>query len=149
MTDRAAALAKAIEELLPQALHNTIKYANNRVECDHGRLKARLRPMRGLKADHTATVIIAGHAFIQNLRRGHYDLGVDARADHLRCAFCEEFFQRLPPFVASSSQRGFGAFPEAAGDVPGAARDQSEQDRLKALEVVATWPVTARRMLVP
>jgi IS6 family transposase len=26
----------------------------NRVECDHGRLKARLRPMRGLKTDRTA-----------------------------------------------------------------------------------------------
>ena len=86
VTDRAAALANVIEELLPQALHNTTKYANNRVECDHGRLKARLRPMRGLKADHGATVIITGHAFIQNLHRGHYELGVDARADHLRCA---------------------------------------------------------------
>ena len=86
VTDRAAALAKAIDELLPHSLHNTITYANNRVECDHGRLKARLRPMRGLKADHGATVIITGHAFIQNLRRGHYELGVDARADHLRCA---------------------------------------------------------------
>ena len=30
------------------------QYANNRVECDHGRLKARLRPMRGLKTDRTA-----------------------------------------------------------------------------------------------
>jgi IS6 family transposase len=49
-------------------------------------MKARLRPMRGLKTDRTATVIITGHAFIQNLRRGHYELGVDARADHLRCA---------------------------------------------------------------
>ena len=86
VTDRAAPLANVIEELLPQALHNTIKYANNRVECDHGRLKARLRPMRGLKTDRTATVIITGHAFIQNLRRGHYELGVDAIADRLRCA---------------------------------------------------------------
>jgi transposase-like protein len=86
VTDRAAALANVIEELLPQALHNTTKYANNRVECDHGRLKARLRPMRGLKTDRTATVIIKGHAFIQNLRRGHYELGVETRADHLRCA---------------------------------------------------------------
>ncbi len=75
-----------IEELLPQALHNTVKYANNRVECDHGRLKARLRPIRGLKTDRTATVIIQGHALIQNLRRGHYELGVDTRADRLRCA---------------------------------------------------------------
>jgi len=30
--------------------HSTEQYANNRVECDHGRLKARLRPMRGLAA---------------------------------------------------------------------------------------------------
>ena len=86
VTDRAAALVNVIEELLPQVLHNTTEYANNRVECDHGRLKATLRPMRGLKTDRTATVIIAGHAFIQNARRGHYELGIETRADHLRCA---------------------------------------------------------------
>ena len=63
--------------------HNTDQYANNRVECDHGRLKARLRPMRGLKTDRTAQVIISGHAFMQNLRRGHYELGVAARCHHL------------------------------------------------------------------
>jgi DDE domain len=39
-------------------------------------LKARLRPMRGLKQDRSARVIIAGHAFIQNVRRGHYELAV-------------------------------------------------------------------------
>ena len=86
VTDRAAALANVIEDLWPRALDNTVKYANNRVECDHGRLKARLRPMRGLKTDCTARVIIAGHSFIQNLRRGHYELGVEATAHHLRCA---------------------------------------------------------------
>jgi len=59
--------------------HDTTQYANNRVEADHGRLKARLRPMRGLKRDRTASVVIGGHAFMQNLRRGHYELGVDAR----------------------------------------------------------------------
>ncbi|MFG2042981.1 hypothetical protein [Dactylosporangium sp. NPDC048998] len=26
--------------------------------------------------------IIAGHAFIQNLRRGHYELGLDQPAEH-------------------------------------------------------------------
>ena len=56
----------------------TTQYANNRVENGHGRLKARLRPMRGLQTDRTASVIIRGHAFMQNLRRGHYELGVDA-----------------------------------------------------------------------
>jgi len=34
--------------------------------------------MRGLQTDRTAQVVIAGHAFVQNLRRGHYELGVDA-----------------------------------------------------------------------
>jgi hypothetical protein len=34
--------------------------------------------MRGLKRDRTASVIVEGHAFIQNLRRGHYELGIDA-----------------------------------------------------------------------
>jgi IS6 family transposase len=86
ITDRAAALAHVIAELLPDAVHNTDQYANNRVECDHGRLKARLRPMRGLKTDRTASVIIRGHAFMQNLRRGHYELGADARHDQLRIA---------------------------------------------------------------
>ena len=33
--------------------------------------------MRGLKRDRTAKVIVAGHAFVQNLRRGFYDLGID------------------------------------------------------------------------
>ena len=58
VTDRAPALRAAIEGLIPAAFHNTEQYANNRIECDHGRLKARLRPMRGLKRDHTARVII-------------------------------------------------------------------------------------------
>jgi transposase-like protein len=60
-----------IEEVARDAFHNTEQYANNRVECDHGRLRARLRPMRGLKTDRSAPVVIAGHAFMQNVRRGN------------------------------------------------------------------------------
>ena len=78
ITDRAPALARAITELLPAAIHNTTQYANNRVEADHGRLKARLRPMRVRKRDRSAGVVMQGHAFIQNLRRGHYELGIEA-----------------------------------------------------------------------
>jgi hypothetical protein len=33
--------------------------------------------MRGLKTDLGARVVIAGHAFLQNLHRGHYELAVD------------------------------------------------------------------------
>ncbi len=41
--------SRIIEEFVPTAGHVTERYANNRVKADHGRLKARLRPMRGLK----------------------------------------------------------------------------------------------------
>ena len=85
-TDLAAPLLRVVDELLPEVLHDTSQFANNRIECDHGRLKARLRPMRGLRTDRTASVVIRGHAFIQNLRRGHYELGVEARHDRLRVA---------------------------------------------------------------
>jgi IS6 family transposase len=85
-TDLAAPLLRVIDELIPDAIHDTEQYSNNRVENDHGRLKARLRPMRGLRTDRTASVVIRGHAFIQNLRRGHYELGVEARHDQLRLA---------------------------------------------------------------
>ena len=78
IVDRSPALANVVEELLPAALHNTGQYENNRVECDHGQLKARLRPMRGPKTERTASVVIRGHAFIQYLRRGHCELAVDA-----------------------------------------------------------------------
>jgi transposase, IS6 family len=76
VTDQAPVYPVVLEELLPAAWHRTDQYANNRVECDHGRLKARLRPMRGLKQDGSARVILAGHAFVQNVRRAHYELAV-------------------------------------------------------------------------
>ena len=77
-TDQAAAYARVLDELLPAACHVMERYANNPIESDHGRLKARLTPMRGLKRLRSARVISTGHPFIQNLRRGHYELGIDA-----------------------------------------------------------------------
>jgi len=90
ITDRAPTYSVVLDGLLPAAWHRTDRYANNAVEADHGRLKARLRPMRGLKQDHSARVVIAGHAFVQNLRRGHYELAVEAPVNRrLAVAFDE------------------------------------------------------------
>lgn len=82
-TDLAAPLLRVIDEVLYGIVHDTEQYADNRVETDHGRLNARLHPMRGPKRDRTASVVIRGHALIQNLHRGHDELGVNARS-HLR-----------------------------------------------------------------
>jgi transposase-like protein len=64
ITDRYRVYPRVLDEILPAAFHDTEVHANNPLETDHGRLKARLRPMRGLKRDRT-------------LRRGFYDLGTD------------------------------------------------------------------------
>lgn len=76
-TDRAPAYPRVLDELLPAARHVVEQYANNPIECDHGRLKARLRPVRGLKRRRSAEILTARHAFVQNIRRGHFELAVD------------------------------------------------------------------------
>jgi transposase-like protein len=76
-TDRAPVYPRVLDELVAGARHVVEQYANNVVESDHGKLKARLRPMRGLKRLRSARIVVAGHAFVQNLRRGHYDIVAD------------------------------------------------------------------------
>jgi IS6 family transposase len=89
-TDKAGPYLRVLDELVPAAAHVTEQYSNNRIEADHGRLKARLRPMRGLKCFRSAAVIAAGHTFTQNLRRGHYELATDAPPQlRLATAFAE------------------------------------------------------------
>jgi transposase, IS6 family len=89
-TDRAPAYPRVIDEYIPSARHVLERYANNAVEADHARLKARLRPMRGHKRRRSLQVIAAGHAFVQNLRRGHYELTVEPPVqDRVRIAFTE------------------------------------------------------------
>jgi hypothetical protein len=46
--------------------------------------------MRGLRTDRTAQVVIAGLAFVQNLRRGHYELATEtAHPLRIAAAFTE------------------------------------------------------------
>jgi transposase-like protein len=94
-TDRAPAYPRVIEQLIPAACHITEQYANNLVEADHGRLKARLRPMRGMKRLRSAWVISTGHAFVQNLRRGHYELGSDIDRRHRLTAIFTELARAI------------------------------------------------------
>jgi transposase-like protein len=90
VTDAAPVYPAVLDELAPWAWHHVEQHANNRIEADHSQLKQRLRPMRGLRTDRTAQTIIAGHAFMQNLRRGHYELGIDApRGLRVAAAFTE------------------------------------------------------------
>jgi len=79
-----------LDQLWPAAWHHTEQYANNRVEADHAQLKRRLHAMRGIKTMTGLRVLAAGHAFVQNLRRGHYEIATDEPAGRqLAIAFTE------------------------------------------------------------
>ena len=58
--DAAPIYPAVLHDLFPSAWHHIERYANNPIEADHSQLKHRLRPMRGLRTDRTAQVIIAG-----------------------------------------------------------------------------------------
>ena len=109
---------RVLDEFLPAAQHVTCRFANNRVEVDHGRLKARLRPMRGLKRDRSLRVVATGHAFVQNLRRplrtGDRGRGPGSRGGRVRrtrprplidLAFSNFRLPRLARGSASRAQR--------------------------------------------
>jgi transposase-like protein len=50
-TDKAGPYLRVLDDLVPAAAHVTEQYNNNRIEADHGRLKARY----GLCADSNAS----------------------------------------------------------------------------------------------
>jgi len=81
-TGRVPAYPRVPGELVSPALHIVEQYADDPVEADHGRLKARLRPIRGVRRHRSARTIAAGHAFAQNLRRGHHDIAAEAPDHH-------------------------------------------------------------------
>jgi DDE domain len=90
----------AIDELVTAVFHNTDQYGNNRVERHHGRLKARLRPMRGFKRDHTARVIMHGHA----LCRTSDAPTTNGRLPALPCSVYLNFFWFWnTPYIAETS----------------------------------------------
>jgi transposase, IS6 family len=94
-TDKAGPYLRVLDELVQAGAHITEQYSSNRIEADHGRLKARLQPMRGLKRLRSAARIAAGHAFVQNLRRGHYELATEVPPQ----------LRRRAPAEASRAQR--------------------------------------------
>jgi transposase-like protein len=77
ITDRAPTYPRVLDALWPAAWHHTERYANNRIEADHAQLKRRLRPMRGIKTMTGLRTLATGHAFVQNLHRGHYEIAAD------------------------------------------------------------------------
>jgi len=64
--------------------------------------------MHGLKQLRSAQVISAGHAFVQNLRRDHDELGVDIDQRHRLLA---AFTDSLVPSDRASTAENLVCFP--------------------------------------
>jgi transposase-like protein len=81
VTDRAPAYLTVLDDLLEATWHRTERYANNRVEADHGRLKARLGPMRGLKQERSTSSLSVVSCGVEVLELDAGILGREAPVD--------------------------------------------------------------------
>ena len=79
-TDKAPTYGRALSRLkregkCPESLkHQQIKYKNNVIECDHGKLKRIIKPMLGFKSMKTAYASIKGIEVMRALRKGQASL---------------------------------------------------------------------------
>ena len=57
-----------------QTRHRQVKYLNNVIEADHGKLKQLIRPVRGFKTMKTAYATIKGFEVMRALRKGQAEM---------------------------------------------------------------------------
>ena len=75
-TDKAPTYAAALAELKKEGkcpedtVHRQVKYLNNGLEADHGKLKQLIHPVRGFKTLKTAYATIKGFEVMRALRKG-------------------------------------------------------------------------------
>jgi len=79
VTDKLRSYGVAHRELMPDVIHNTARYANNRAEQSHESTRVRERGMRRFKSTKQAQRFLSVHAAVYNL----FNLGRHlVRADH-------------------------------------------------------------------
>lgn len=67
-----------------ETIHRQVKYLNNIVEADHGKLKLLIRPVRGFKTLKTAYATIKGFEVMRTLRKGQvriFNINRDIRGE--------------------------------------------------------------------
>lgn len=81
VTDKLRSYGVAHRELVPDAIHSTQQYENNRAEQSHEATRVRERGMRRFKSVRQAQRFVTAHAAVQNL----FNLGRHhVRAEHYR-----------------------------------------------------------------
>ena len=81
VTDKLRSYGVAHRELMPEVIHDTSQYANNRAEQSHENTRVRERGMRRFKSTGQAQRFLGAHAAVYNL----FNLGRHlVRAEHYR-----------------------------------------------------------------
>jgi putative transposase len=90
VTDKLRSYAVAHRELLPDAIHDTSQYANNRAELSHQQTRFRERGMRKFKSLRQGQRFLSVHSAVQNLfNLGRHLIGAAHYRDLRRVAFAE------------------------------------------------------------
>ena len=97
-TDKNPAYGEAIAELkkegrLPKdTQHRQVKYLNNRLEGDHGKLKRLIRPTLGFQSMKTAYATIKGFEVMRMFKKGQFTAWIEAICGGNEARFIHRLF---------------------------------------------------------
>ena len=97
-TDRNPAYGEAIAELKKEGLlpketqHRQVKYLNNRLEGDHGKLKRLIKPTLGFQSMKTAYATLKGFEVMRMFKKGQFKLWIEAVGGGTEASFVNRLF---------------------------------------------------------
>jgi transposase, IS6 family len=97
-TDKNPAYGEAIAELKKEGLlpkdtqHRQVKYLNNRLEGDHGKLKRLIRPTLGFQSMKTAYATIKGFEVMRMFKKGQFTAWINAIGGGTEAHFINRLF---------------------------------------------------------
>jgi IS6 family transposase len=97
-TDRNPAYGEAIAALKeegaipPELEHRQAKVLNNRLECDHGKLKRLIRPTLDFRSMKTARATITGFEVMRMAKKGQFSAWIDAVGGGTEVSFINRLF---------------------------------------------------------
>jgi putative transposase len=90
VTDKLRSYGVAHRELIPETIHSTQKYENNRAEQSHEATRVRERGMRRFKSMRQAQLFLGAYAVVSNLiNPGRHKVGAQHYRDLRMSAFGE------------------------------------------------------------
>jgi IS6 family transposase len=72
--------------------HRQVKYLNNRLECDHGKLKRLIQPTLGFQSMKIAYATIKGFEVMRMFKKGQFTAWLDANGSGTEASFVNRLF---------------------------------------------------------